>query len=66
MDEHILLQGKSANLENDFVDENLQPLSWWIERYNKYSTREAKCGISCRTRGRRESAWFADRTKALA
>ena len=37
MDEHIvLLSGRSANLENDFIDENLQPLSWWIDRYNKY------------------------------
>jgi glycosyltransferase involved in cell wall biosynthesis len=41
MDEHIiLLQGKPANLKNDFIDENLNKLSWWIDRYNKYSTRE--------------------------
>ena len=50
MDEHILLQGKSANLENDFVDENLQPLSWWIERYNKYSTREANAVLAAARR----------------
>ena len=42
MDEHIILsEGKAEHLKNDFIDENLQPLSWWIERYNKYSTREA-------------------------
>lgn len=47
MDEHIvLLNGKSANLENDFIDENLQPLSWWIDRYNKYSTREANAVLT--------------------
>jgi len=41
MDEHIvLLQGRTANFKNDFIDENLNELSWWIERYNKYSTRE--------------------------
>lgn len=52
MDEHIvLLQGKSANLENDFVDENLQPLSWWIERYNKYSTREANAVLAAAREG---------------
>jgi glycosyltransferase involved in cell wall biosynthesis len=42
MDEHIILnRGEVGYLKNDFVDENRHPLSWWIERYNKYSTREA-------------------------
>lgn len=41
MDEHIILiKGEAGYLKHDFVDENLNKLSWWIERYNRYSTRE--------------------------
>lgn len=42
MDEHIQLrQGKWLLLENDIVDENLNNLSWWTNKHNNYSTREA-------------------------
>jgi glycosyltransferase involved in cell wall biosynthesis len=42
MDEHIkLLKGKSANFENDIVDENLNNLTWWTNKHNNYATREA-------------------------
>ena len=42
MDEHIVLtQGKSIQFENYFVDHNLNPLGWWIEKHNGYSIREA-------------------------
>lgn len=41
MDEHIILsKGSTGYLKHDFVDENRNNLFWWIERYNKYSTRE--------------------------
>jgi hypothetical protein len=43
MDEHIvLLEGKSARLKNDFIDEMRKSLEWWTAKHNNYSTREAE------------------------
>ncbi|MBU3623199.1 glycosyltransferase family 2 protein [Polynucleobacter sp. AP-Latsch-80-C2] len=41
MDEHIKIGGRSANLSGVLIDDNLRPLSWWIEKHNNYSSREA-------------------------
>jgi len=42
MDEHTqLTQGKAINFKHDFVDDNLNTLTWWIEKHNSYATREA-------------------------
>lgn len=42
MDEHIvLLEGEATEFENDFVDHNLNNLSWWINKHNGYAIREA-------------------------
>lgn len=42
MDEHFILsEGESTRFENDFIDHNLNNLSWWIAKHNNYSTREA-------------------------
>lgn len=42
MDEHIVLsEGGIATVELELVDENLNNLSWWIQKHNNYSTREA-------------------------
>lgn len=42
MDEHIVLtEGKSIQFDGYFVDHNLNPLGWWIEKHNNYATREA-------------------------
>lgn len=42
MDEHIqLLEGKSIELENDFIDHNLRNLNWWTQKHNNYAVREA-------------------------
>ena len=42
MDEHIeLLQGENITFENDFVDENLNNLSWWAQKHVGYAVREA-------------------------
>ncbi len=42
MDEHtFLLKGNSITFEEDFVDNNLNSLSWWTNKHNDYSTREA-------------------------
>jgi hypothetical protein len=42
MDEHIeLLEGESMTFENDFVDHNLNNLSWWAQKHVGYAVREA-------------------------
>lgn len=42
MDEHIVLSGgDSITLDNDFVDENLNNLSWFCKKHVDYSVREA-------------------------
>lgn len=42
MDEHIKLEnGKTITFENDFVDDNLNNLTWWTNKHNSYATREA-------------------------
>ena len=42
MDEHlVLLQGKAEYLKLDFVDENLNDLTWWTQKHNNYASREA-------------------------
>lgn len=41
MDEHVVLkEGKTIKFENDLVDENLNDLTWWTDKHNKYSNRE--------------------------
>lgn len=42
MDEHIqLLSGKSIEFQNDFVDSNLNDLSWFCHKHVNYAIREA-------------------------
>lgn len=42
MDEHTyLVQGTAIEFQHDMVDDNLNNLSWWTEKHNAYSTREA-------------------------
>ena len=41
MDEHIEVNGDVANLINPFYDDNLNGLTWWIQKHNGYATREA-------------------------
>lgn len=42
MDEHVKLnQGRTVTFENDFVDDNLNNLTWWTNKHNNYATREA-------------------------
>lgn len=42
MDEHIILtEGRSVKFKHYFVDDNLNPLNWWIQKHNDYSVREA-------------------------
>lgn len=43
MDEHIVLEvnGRVDRINGDLVDENLNGISWWINKHNAYATREA-------------------------
>ena len=42
MDEKlILLKGQSVEFEHDFVDHNLNDLSWWTRKHDGYALREA-------------------------
>lgn len=40
MDEHILLDGAEAHLDGELLDDNLNPLGWWIDKHNAYASRE--------------------------
>lgn len=43
MDEHIILtEGKSVELKNDSFHKDYKDLSYWIDKHNKYSTREVE------------------------
>jgi glycosyltransferase involved in cell wall biosynthesis len=47
MDEHIfLLSGHAEKLANDFVDENLQDLTYWTDKHNKYASREVAARLA--------------------
>ncbi len=42
MDEHIeLTEGEIMHFDFDFVDHNLNNLSWWVQKHNSYAVREA-------------------------
>ena len=42
MDEHIqLFEGECIEFENDFIDENLNNLSWFCQKHINYAIREA-------------------------
>jgi glycosyltransferase involved in cell wall biosynthesis len=41
MDEHIVVEGRVAHADVDFVDENLNGITWWTNKHNRYATREA-------------------------
>jgi len=41
MDEHIVLtRGRSTSLNVDIVDDNKNPITWWVEKHNSYATKE--------------------------
>lgn len=42
MDEHmVLLHGRSVTFEHDFSDENINDITYFTDKHNKYATREA-------------------------
>lgn len=40
MDEHIKVAGPTSRLNNELIDENLNSLSWWVDKHNMYASRE--------------------------
>jgi len=41
MDEHVVLPGRTGHIDADFADHNLNSLTWWTDKHNKYASREA-------------------------
>jgi glycosyltransferase involved in cell wall biosynthesis len=41
MDEHIKISGLSLIFSGNLIDNNLQPISWWIDKHNNYASKEA-------------------------
>jgi glycosyltransferase involved in cell wall biosynthesis len=41
MDEHLVVKGTTGYLDGYVIDDNLKSLSWWIDKHNSYSNREA-------------------------
>lgn len=40
MDEHIKVSGKTVYFDGEMIDDNLNSLTWWIYKHNKYASRE--------------------------
>lgn len=40
MDEHIKVQGPTVAFQHELIDDNLQSLTWWTEKHNRYACRE--------------------------
>ncbi|MCM8624869.1 glycosyltransferase family 2 protein [Accumulibacter sp.] len=41
MDEHIKVDGATADFSGEMIDDNLNSLTWWTEKHNRYASREA-------------------------
>jgi glycosyltransferase involved in cell wall biosynthesis len=41
MDEHIVVLGKTIEIHGELIDDNLNSLTWWTDKHNKYATYEA-------------------------
>lgn len=41
MDEHIKVDGPTVDFSGEMIDDNLNTLTWWIDKHNKYASREA-------------------------
>lgn len=40
MDEHIKVNGQTIDFDGEIIDDNLNSLSWWTDKHNKYASRE--------------------------
>lgn len=41
MDEHIKVAGHTVDFQGELIDDNLNSLTWWTDKHNKYASREA-------------------------
>lgn len=41
MDEHIIVNGSVSYFSGELVDDNLNSLTWWISKHNRYASLEA-------------------------
>ena len=41
MDEHITVDGRVEALQGELLDDNLNSLGWWVDKHNRYASREA-------------------------
>jgi hypothetical protein len=41
MDEHIKVTGPTVDFKDELIDDNLNSLSWWTDKHNRYASREA-------------------------
>ncbi|MEF8746773.1 MAG: glycosyltransferase family 2 protein [Candidatus Accumulibacter propinquus] len=41
MDEHIKVAGPIVDFKGELIDDNLNSLTWWTDKHNKYASREA-------------------------
>ncbi len=41
MDEHIKITGLTLEISGELIDDNLNSLTWWTEKHNRYASREA-------------------------
>ncbi len=41
MDEHIKVAGPTLDFNGELIDDNLNSLTWWTDKHNKYASREA-------------------------
>jgi glycosyltransferase involved in cell wall biosynthesis len=63
MDEHIVVEGNTEKLQNDFVDENHKGLTFWIEKHRWYATREAEQVMEQVANDKRQMANLDEETK---
>lgn len=41
MDEHIKVAGPTVDFQGELIDDNLNSLTWWTDKHNRYASREA-------------------------
>lgn len=40
MDEHIKVAGPTTHFQGELIDDNLNSLTWWTDKHNRYASRE--------------------------
>lgn len=66
MDEHITVDGRIVALSGELLDDNLNPLGWWIDKHNRYASREVLEVLLAERRGDDDGAAVAMGRQAVA